>query len=220
MSNDTIPATISRVLRDFSGQVAISVAASAVAAAIFAFPDMLSFRAGAPAPAGLSVEAAASDARLPAPQAGKFVQRHGEQVGGAGDATGHGLVLPATLMMPLSVAWIAPLPAEPEPIPVARLERPAPSAQVARAAAGTTRERGRLAIAQPLQIASVLQAAVPAAVQADADKPATILGVALPDSVTRAGRAIGGVAGTVGAAGSWTVSAASSLLPSWGSSAR
>lgn len=220
MSDTTLPALIGRTLRDFSSQVAISVAASAAAAMILAFPEVLSPSAGAPAPAEPAVQTA-SGAGLPLQQAGKFVQRHGDQAGAASDANGHGLVLPATLMMPLSLAWSAPPRAEPEPASVVRLDRPMATqpVQAARVAAGPVRERARTPNAQPLQIASVLQAA-PATVQAEDERPATILGVALPDSVTRAGRALGGVASTVGAAGSWTVSAASNLLPSWGSSAR
>lgn len=222
MSNDTFPAQIGRVLRDFSSQVVISVAASAVAAAVLAFPDTLPLRSGAPANAGRSIQVV-SDISFEAGQAGKFAQRHDAQIGSADDAAPHALALPATLMMPMSVDWTAPVQAAPEPIPVAALERPVPSAPVARAAAFPSRERGKVLAAspQPLQIAPALQvAAAPVATSSEAREAAKVLGVALPDSVTRAGRAIGGVVDTVGAAGNWTVSAASNLLPSWGSSAR
>lgn len=223
MSKDTFPALISRILREFSSQVAISVAASAVAAAVFAFPDMLPSGTGASANAERSVQAVADDIPFEAAQAGKFVQRHGVQAGLADDAAAHALVLPATLMMPMSVAWAAPIQAAPEPLPVAVLERTAQPASVARAASGTSRERGRAlaANAQPLQIAPAVQVAAAAAESGpEIREPARILGVALPDSVARAGSALGGVVDTVGAAGSWTVSAASNLLPSWSSSAR
>lgn len=223
MSNDTFPALIGRVLRDFSSQVAISVAASAVAAAVFAFPDMLPSSSGAPAGAERLVQAVASDIPFETTQAGKFMQRHRAQVGSADDVAVHTLALPATLMMPLSVAWAAPVQSAPEPAPVAALERPTQAAPMTRAAVSQPRERGKAqaASAQPLQIAPALQvAAAPVTAGPEAREPARVLGVALPDSVTRAGRAIGGVVDTVGAAGSWTVSAASSLMPGWGSSAR
>jgi hypothetical protein len=222
MSNDTFPALIGRALRDFSSQVAISVAASAVAAVVFAFPDMLPSGSGASAGAERSVQAA-GDIPFEATQAGKFVQRHRAQIGSADDAAIHALALPATLMMPMSLAWTAPVQAAPELIPVAVLERPAQAVPVARAVPGTSRERSRAqaASAQPLQIAPALQlAAAQVAASPEIRESASVLGVALPDSVTRAGRALGGVVDTVGAAGSWTVSAASNLLPSWGGSAR
>lgn len=217
MSDDRFSAQAARMLRNFGGQVAISVAASAVAAGVLAFPDLLVSASGERATGGGQAQATFVAADLDT-TGGKFSQRHGQP---ADEAPGPGLALPATLLMPMSVAWSAPLP-DKEAVPVALLpERAEQPVAVARANSAPSRERGRAAGAQPLQIAAVLQAAAPAAAQPDkSDKPATILGVQLPDSVTRAGRAVGGVVDTVGAAGSWTVSAASSLLPSWSGSAR
>lgn len=222
MSKDVSPAVVGRILRDFSSQVVISIAASAVAAAILAFPDRLALVAGDSVVREHPVQAAAGDEAFAAAFGSKFAQRYGPEDDLAEEAPSRGLSLPATLLMPMSVAWTEPVRAEPEAVPVAKLERSAPPAQVVRTVAAPVRERGRALEMnpQPLQIAQVLQAPVPAVAPAEARESATLLGVALPGSVTRAGRALGGVVDTVGAAGNWTVSAASNLLPSWGGSAR
>lgn len=222
MSKDVFPARVGRILRDFSSQVVISIAASAVAAAVLAFPDRLALVPAESVVREHPMQAAAGDDGFATAFAGKFGQRYGAEDELANEEPSRGLTLPATLLMPMSVAWAEPVPAEPEPVPIAKLERLAQPVPAVRTVAAPARERGRTLATnpQPLQIAQVLQAPAPAGVPAEARESATLLGVALPGSVTRAGRALGGVVDTVGAAGSWTVSAASNLLPSWSSSAR
>jgi hypothetical protein len=66
--------------------------------------------------------------------------------------------------------------------------------------------------AAPLQIAPAVQAA---AVDggAPSQPPLRLLGLAMPTPVARVGDAMSGAVGVVGAAGIWTLSRASSLLP-------
>lgn len=220
MFDHRFSAPIARTLRRFGSQVAISVAASTAAAGILAFPEFL---------ASVSGERAATAIRLPATFAeaglevagGKFTQRHGQPGLAAEETPGRGLVMPATLMMPMAFSWNAQPSARPEAVPVAALPaRTAQAGPATRTSSNAARERSHATAGQPLQIAAVLQVVPVAARTEEARDRATILGVPLPESVTRAGKAIGGAVDAVGSAGTWTVSAASGLLPSWGGSAR
>ncbi|TCR62628.1 hypothetical protein [Bosea sp. BK604] len=220
MFDHRFSAPIARTLRRFGGQVAISVAASTAAAGILAFPDLLTSLSGERAATAIQLPATFAEAGLDV-VGGKFTQRHGQPGLAAEETPSRGLAMPATLMMPMAVAWNAPPPARQEAVAVAALPaRTAQASPATRTSANASRERSHAPAGQPLQIAAVLQA-VPIVARAEESRDTTtILGVPLPQSVTRAGRAIGGAVDAVGSAGTWTVSAASSLLPSWGSSAR
>lgn len=202
-----------RMLRDFSGQVAISIAASAVAAAFFALPDAI-LPSSSPQPG--STPATAWSAPLTAD--GKFATRldgQGEPARleparldfAAGPAT------PAALAMPLAIDWSVAAPAHevvaaarpvPQPQRIAHAELP-PVRRVAMA------ERARTEPAsQPLVIATVAMSDQP-----EQPRPPGLIGRVVAEPAARAAGLVTGAAGVVGAAGSWTVAKAASLLPSW-----
>lgn len=217
MDDDMTPAGIGRFLRNFGGQVAMSLAVSAATAGLLAFPDLLPSRpVGAP-----SAEDSVSEApaELPASAASKFLERHLSQLNANGEdaaSSRRALALPAALMMPLSIAWTVPVQAAPVQtapvLPVAE-QRSSPPVVVAKAVA---REPVRvnaslrpLLISPPVQVAAVSQEQAP-----DGPLPGAV-GRAVSQGVTLAGDTLGGIANRVGAAGTWTVSAATSLVPSW-----
>lgn len=227
--DDTTKMAIGRVLRSFGGQVAVSVTASVAAAGVLALLQIQSGAAHRATMAEQIVRASQSDAALAdaalanaseAPM-NKFMERHRDQmsVGKAESVSStRALAVPATSLMPMATAWTLPTGTT---AALAHSEPQPGSAPVTAAVARTIpRERTKPsgAAAQPLPIASPLQLAASAGdatpAVASAHGP-SLLGLELPDGVTRAGRALGGLADRVGAAGTWTVSTASQLLPSW-----
>jgi hypothetical protein len=209
-----LSATIDRC-RAFGGQVAISVAASAVAAAFLAMPDALVWSDGAQAqgsPAGW-VSPIASD--------GKIAVRHrgaDADVDYAGSRPA--LLTPSTIAMPMTVAWpraafdepqpgdapasvaktspvVAAAPARRTPTPP---ERPRPQIETASLHSSQSRGRSQDVVAPATaQLAPAQQASAPA-------EPS-------PSPLARVGGAVSSAVGTVGAAGLWTLSQASGLLP-------
>jgi hypothetical protein len=198
-----------RMLRDFSGQVAISIAASAVAAAFFALPDaVLSVR---PAPA----VAPSTTWSVPLTSDGKFAARLEVQDEPARLALASGPATPAALAMPLAIEWSVALSAPESPVAV----RPLPQTHQQRIAHAelppirrvATVERVRPEPAgQPLVIAEVA-----ASDQDGRPRPPGLIGRVVAEPAPRAAGLVTGAAGVVGAAGSWTVAQAASLLPRW-----
>ncbi|KFC69049.1 hypothetical protein FG93_03674 [Bosea sp. LC85] len=224
MNDDTTKMAIGRVLRSFGGQVAVSVTASVAAAGVLAFLQIQSGAAHRATMAEQIVRASQPDAALANASevpVNKFMERHRDQmsVGKAESVSStRALAVPATLLMPMATAWTLPTGTT---AALAHSEPQPGSAPVTAAVARTIpRERTKpsVAVAQPLPIAPPLHLAASAGdatpAVASAHGP-SLLGLELPDGVTRAGRALGGLADRVGAAGTWTVSTASQLLPSW-----
>ena len=223
MNDDTTKMAIGRVLRSFGGQVAVSVTASVAAAGVLAFLQIQSGAAHRATIAEQIVRASQPEAALAnaseAPVS-KFLERHRDQMS-AGNAESvsptRALAVPATLLMPMATAWALPAGTTPA---LARSEPQRSSAPVTAAAHSVPRERSKpsVAAAQPLPISPPPQLAASAGdatVAVASTRGPSLLGLELPDGVTRAGRALGGLADRVGAAGTWTVSTASQLLPSW-----
>ncbi|MGO4740112.1 hypothetical protein AB4099_26440 [Bosea sp. 2KB_26] len=221
MNDDTTKMAIGRVLRSFGGQVAVSVTASVAAAGVLAF---LQIQSGAAHRATMQiVRASQPDAALAdaseAPVS-KFLERHRDQMSTSNAqpvSPARALAVPATLLMPMATSWALPAGTTQA---LARAEQQRSSAPVTAAAHSVPRERSKpsVASAQPLPISPPLQLAASAGDAAPAvasTRGPSLLGLELPDGVTRAGRALGGLADRVGAAGTWTVSTASQLLPSW-----
>jgi hypothetical protein len=212
MDDDMTPAGIGRFLRNFGGQVAMSLAVSAATAGLLAFPDLLLSRPGSVPAAEIS--ASEASAELPASAASKFLERHLSQLKAEGEdaaSSRRALALPASLMMPLSIAWTAPAPAA--PVLAVAEQHSAPPVMVAKTVA---REPARvnpplrpLPISPPVQVAAVSQE------QASPGPLPGAVGRAVSQGVTLAGDTLGGIADRVGAAGTWTVSAATALVPSW-----
>ncbi len=223
MNDDTTKMAIGRVLRSFGGQVVVSVTASVAAAGVLAFLQIQSGAAHRATRAEQIVRASQPDAALAnaseAPVS-KFLERHRDQMSASNAqpvSPARALAVPATLLMPMATSWALP----PGPTTVlAHFEPQRSSAPVTAAARAIPRERIKpsVAAAQPLPISPPLQFAASTADAAQdvaSARGSSVLGIALPDGVTRAGRALGGLADRVGAAGTWTVSTASQLLPSW-----
>lgn len=205
------------LLGNFGGQVAISIAASAVAAAFLTLPESLVGVAPA------AVEPVAS-VTSPEPEAiaGKYRQRHHDAVGAAPSLAGSspaGLVTASAVIMPMSLDWglpamaadapvrseiaaAAPAPAEPLPARRASLPPERPK-RVALAAAPPAREAANPAETKPATVTETVR------------PPATLLGRVVTGPIARVGGAAATVMGAVGAAGSWTVSQATGLLPRW-----
>lgn len=209
MNDDTTKMAIGRVLRSFGGQVAVSVTASVAAAGVLAFLQIQSGAAHRATMAEQIVRAAQPDA-APANASeapvSKFLERHRDQMS-AGNAESasptRALAVPATMLMPMATAWALPAGTTPA---LARSETQRSSAPVTAAAHSVARERIKpsVATAQPLPISPPLQFAA-STTDAKQDlasaRGPSVLGIALPDGVTRAGRALGGLADRVGAAG-------------------
>ncbi len=216
-------AATAKFLRGVGTQATVSVAASALAAAVLALP------AGIPLPFfGASAQtdtAAARQERWVSPVAsdGKIRERHQDAAASEPPLrAAQGLISPAAIVMPMSLDWKQPA----TPITALRQERPAaaePRLHVAQAQATVTvppspprrpviERAGVTAEAAPLQIAPAVQAA---AVEGGtpSQPPLRLLGVTMPTPVARVGDAMSGAVGVVGAAGIWTLSRASSLLP-------
>ena len=216
-------AATAKFLRGIGTQATVSVAASALAAAVLALPS------GIPLPFfGASAQtdtAAARQERWVSPVAsdGKIRERHQDAAGSEAPLrASQGLISPAAIVMPMSLDWKQPA----TPIIALRQERQVnaePRLHVAQAHAAVTVppspprrpviERAVVtAEAAPLPITPAVQAA--AAEGGTPSQPSLkVLGVALPTPVARVGDAMSGAVGVVGAAGIWTLSRASSLLP-------
>lgn len=211
MDDDMTPAGIGRFLRNFGGQVAMSLAVSAATAGLLAFPDLLTSRPGDAPAAEISVSEA--PAELPASAASKFLERHLSQLNAEGEdaaSSRQALALPAALMMPMAIAWNAPVEAAPvQPVAEQRSSPPVIVVKTAaREPARVNAPLGPLPISPPVQVAAVQPQA------ADGPLPGAV-GRAVSQGVTLAGDTLGGIADRVGAAGTWTVSAATALVPSW-----
>ena len=225
MTGSVFTAT-AKFLRGVGTQATVSVAASALAAAMLALPSGLQlpfFGASAQ-----TETAAARQERWVSPVAsdGKIRERHQDAAGSEPPLrASQGLISPAAIVMPMSLNWKLPA----TEIAVLRQERQErsvaaePRVHLVQAQAAATvqpspprrpvLERSVItAEVAPLQIAPAVQAA---AVEGGTPSPSQlrVLGVAMPTPVARVGDAMSGAVGVVGAAGIWTLSRASSLLP-------
>ena len=223
-----------KFLRGVGAQATVSVAASALTAAVLALPSGMQLPfIGASAQ---SDAAAARQERWVSPVAsdGKIRERHQDGAGSEPPLrASQGLISPAAIVMPMSLDWKQPA----TEVAALRQERPAAAeprghvvqaqasqaqnlpAQVVQAQVAASAPRRPVierpvaaADAAPLQIAPAVQAA---AVDGNAasQPQLRLLGVAMPTPVARVGDAMSGAVGVVGAAGIWTLSRASSLLP-------
>lgn len=220
---DSVFKATAKFLRGVGTQATVSVAASALAAAVLALPS------GIPLPFfGASAQTDTAVARQerwvsPVASDGKIRERHQDAAGSEAPLrASQGLISPAAIVMPMSLDWKQPA----TPIIALRQERPVtaePRLHVAQAQAAVTVppspprrpviERAVVtAEAAPLPITPAVQAAA-----AEGGTPSQsslkVLGVALPTPVACVGDAMSGAVGVVGAAGIWTLSRASSLLP-------
>lgn len=147
---------------------------------------------------------------------GKFVERHRDAESEA-ESAGHGLVVPASALMPMSLEWSAPPSATavmvratgtgrvlPVHNAVHVAARPAPAARVVKPLAPLQLVHSAPIAASPVEIAL-----------APPTKPERGVLQWIPNGLVTTGKVIGDTASTVGRAGVWTVSAAASLLPSW-----
>lgn len=214
-------------LRGVGNQAAVSVAASALAAVLLSLSGGMSLPFTSPAAeqgdTGLSraqgwVSPVASD--------GKIRDRHHDAAGDDAPLRASefsGLLSPAAIVMPMALQWTQPV------VEIAAL----PQARTVLAATGEPRGRSiqaqalpprrpaldravALADATPLQIAPVaaqMAANNPLPIETPKPQQRSVLGVHVPAPVSRVGDAVSGAVGLVGAAGSWTLSRASDLLP-------
>ncbi|HEV7259028.1 MAG TPA: hypothetical protein VGN82_14715 [Bosea sp. (in: a-proteobacteria)] len=234
MSGSVFAASV-RFLRGVGNQAAVSVAASALAAAALALPGSIALPFfGGPAESVETSAVAVATERWVSPVAsdGKIRDRHHDAIDADAPlrgAEGSGLVSPAAIMMPMSLDWTLPAAQVAAAPQIRQATTTEPRARSLQAQALPPRRpvvERNVATAEftPLQIAPVQGAAVQvAAVQAAPNAPATIekakpqqrsvLGVNVPAPVSRMGDAVYGAVGFVGAAGSWTLSRASDLLP-------
>jgi hypothetical protein len=200
-------------------QAAVSLVASAAAAACLALPGFMSGPASPPEPAVVASEP--SGWASPVSPDGKIRERHQDATGGEGlvqALTGRGLATPAALLMPMNLGWAQLASEEPASVrtaiePTASVIRTATVLPPRRPAA--LAERARPAAdpvppSEPLQLAG----AVTGVDTPDTPRPpATILGRVVPAPVGYLGGTVSGAVGLVGAAGSWTVARAASLVP-------
>lgn len=225
MTESSIFSAAGQLIRKFSGQVAMSVAVSASVAALPAAPEFLFGHGGSASVAVLSKAGSQETASWTSPVApdGKIRDRHRDAA--SADLPGEPMHLtPASLAMPMVIGWPQPAFAQPRQIAaavqileprVASVEAPPAKKLVAAPAAP---ERPKLvAYAAPLPITppAAARASIDPAVSDTPLPPAEVLGRAMPEPVARAANVVSGAAGLVGAAGSWTVSQASHLLPRW-----
>jgi hypothetical protein len=216
-------ATASRFMRNFGGQVAMSVAVSASVAGVFAVPDFLFGRRDAPAVAETKVDKSQAAAWIsPVAANGKIRERHRDasEIEAGTAALGGFRATPASLAMPMSVNWPQPVFAQPAQVAdlVLETEQHAPvvAAAPVRKAVVTVERPKLVAVSAPMQITPPAVAAVVSVTDSDAPRPpAELLGRAIPEPLARATGMVTSAAGLVGAAGSWTVSQATSLLPRW-----
>jgi hypothetical protein len=197
-----------RMLRDFSGQVAISIAASAVAAAFFALPDAVLSEKPAPA-----IAPATTTWSAPLTTDGKFAARLEVQDEPARLALASGPATPAALAMPLAIEWSVAAPTSenpaavrplPQPQRIAHVELP-PLRRVAMAERARMEQAGEPLVITPTALSD-------AQVQ---PRPPGLIGRVVVEPAARAAGLVSGAAGVVGAAGSWTVAQATNLLPRW-----
>lgn len=216
-------AASARFLRGVGNQAAVSVAASALAAAALALPGSIALPFFGSAAEQVETSVMAAERWVsPVASDGKIRDRHHDAVGSdtpmrATDLPG--LVSPAAIVMPMALEWTQPaseIAALPQIRPVTTSE---PRARAVQAQALPPRRPAveRVVVAAdtaPLQIAPVQVAAnTPAASETARPPQRRVLGVAVPAPVSRVGDAVSGAVGLVGAAGSWTLSRASDLLP-------
>ena len=215
-------------LRSVSNQAAVSVAASAMAAAFVALPAILAMPS-----AGGQVDIATASSEVwtsPVASDGKIRERHQDAVLGdvSRGADVPALLSPAAIVMPMALEW------RQAAVEVAALVQARPAASAPHLRTNPVEAQAQV---QPVQLqAQVLPPRRPAAerivVAADttplqvapaAAQPAAresvdvtelqqrgVLGVSVPGPVSRA---VVGAVGLVGAAGTWTLARASDLLP-------
>ncbi|CAN5330667.1 hypothetical protein BH10PSE8_BH10PSE8_03920 [soil metagenome] len=211
-------------LRGVGNQAAISVAASAIAAALFSLPGGIALPFfGAAADQAEANPAAAERWLSPVASDGQIRERHHDAVGNepplrASDLPG--LVSPAAIVMPMAREWTQPV------VEIAGLPQLRPASAVeprARAVQAQALPPRRPAIERAIVVANaaplpIAPAAVPvvanAAAASETARPQrSVLGVSVPAPVSRMGEAVYGAVGLVGAAGTWPLSRASDLLP-------
>lgn len=210
-------------LRGVGNQAAVSVAASAIAAAALALPGGIALPFFGSATQQVETGAVAAERWVsPVASDGKIRDRHHDAVVAEAPLRSSelaGLVSPAAIVMPMALEWTQPateIAALPQVRPATASE---PRARAVQAQALPPRrpavERNVAAAeAAPMPIAPVQVAAMTAATAGAAKPPQrSVLGVNLPAPVSRVGDAVSGAVGLVGAAGSWTLSRASDLLP-------
>jgi hypothetical protein len=203
-------------LRDFGGKVAMSLAASAFAAAFLAVPGLL----GDDGSAKIIETQRLASGGLPSAIApdGKIRERHHDVVAAiaAADRAGPGLLVPAIFAMPMNTAW-----------PQAEFGDRAPTAGRAViaearpvAAAPAPAAKHEIALVRPRATAQALmppQRPVTVAAERVANPPVIAAQTAAleesPPTIVRVGGAMSSAVGSVGAAGLWTLSRASALLP-------
>lgn len=220
---DSVFTATAKFLRGVGAQATVSVAASALAAALLAVP------AGIPLPflggSGAANTTVAQQERWVSPVAldGKIRERHQDAAGSEPPSrAAQGLISPAAIVMPMALDWKQPA----TEVAVLRQDRPVVAdarRHVGPAQAAATAQPSpprRPVIEQAVVTADTAPLPIAPAVQAAAVEDATpsqprlrVLGVAMPTPVARVGDAMSGAVGVVGAAGLWTLSRASSLLP-------
>jgi hypothetical protein len=216
MPHRSIVANSARLMREFGGQVAVSVAASAVAAAFLAAPEML-LLPGQTAGAQVARQAP-EDWISPIAPDGKIAMRLRQAMAADGAEAAPTLLSRASLVMPMSASW--PQAAFDEaPVPVVRVRsaeaHPVPATAPATRKAAPAVERSKVAAEAPpplpiIQARLTTQVAGPVPVSLAS---ATLTADSAPSTLARVGNAMSGAVGSVGAAGIWTLSQASSLLP-------
>lgn len=207
-------------LRGVGNQAAVSVAASAIAAALLSLPAGVSlpFLGGAAEP-GDAGHSTAEGWISPVASDGKIRARHQDAAGT--DAAlpardSHGLFSPAAIVMPLALAWtqpVAEIAAAPQARPAVAGEQRVRTIQAQALPPRRPAVERAVVVAEtaPLQIAPAVGQG--AAASAPPQQQRSVLGVTMPAPVSRVGDAVSGAVGLVGAAGSWTLSRASDLLP-------
>lgn len=214
---------IPRFVRGFSGQVAMSIAVSAAVAGVLAVPELLFGHPGsAPSAAAKSEIAVAVMPVFPPIADGKIADRHRDV---ADDEDGlqsrhAGLIMPASLAMPMAVNWPQPARLVPEPLAQVASAPPLPASTL-----DVLPPRRPVTIAEQLRPAGqsaplqIMPPAVAAARIAEAEEAprasGNLLRRVVVAPVARVSETVSGAAGLIGAAGSWTVAQASGLLPRW-----
>lgn len=204
----------SRLLRRFAGQGLFVTGAASLAVMVLAAGEYRGVAQVDPAPSGTLItwsSAIAPD--------GKLQQRHGAQPQERDLARLFTASVPtesAAQAMPLTLGWSQKGPA--------RQDEPATRAPLPRAARTQPVESTRLAVANPEKPRSALASAEPLVIRPleqagsrRSDNPGLIGAVTRPVTATvaRATGLVTGAASAVGAAGSWTLSQAASLIPRW-----
>lgn len=216
-------ATAAGFLRGVGNQAAVSVAASAIAAAVLALPGGIALPFFGSAAEQVETSAATAERWVsPVASDGKIRERHQDAVGTdaplrASDLPG--LVSPAAIVMPMALEWTQPaaeIAALPQirPVPASEPRTRAIQAQALPPRRPAVERAVVAADTAPLQIAPVqVAASVPATSETARPPQRSVLGVTVPAPVSRVGDAVYGAVGLVGAAGTWTLSRASDLLP-------